>query len=262
MTSPTIFAAAFSPDRAAAWCYKLCYSVVLIFLIGAPSVFAVRYLYGLYHPNQFIGTVPSISGTTSESPTAEIFEWAMYPVAACIVTAWTLNLDMNLHRLATAGVQSGRIGLLNTLSWACGLLGAVFLIVLAVVNLSDGHDVHMWSSEAFYVAQVLSFLFDIQCAIALRRACPHVSTPEDRNSLRGKILVGLLTLGFSLFFLLMFVIREHLDPSIQYSAQCIYVTTEYIVVLLCFAYPLPAFPEIRSHYRRLAGARDENGGGA
>jgi hypothetical protein len=252
----TIGAAAHAGKRAAAVVapdvpYHLALCLPLVFVLGSFSLFATRLIHWVYHPEQWVGTSPSISGTSSEPPGSTFFFAMMLATALCILISWSLVLRMNAERLRTQPPSRRRTGLavLNVAACGTGMFAGLTLAALGGVNLSVGHDFHMAASYAFYISQVLSFLLDGGNAVALRRLCPGLDGPIERRTVRSKLIVGVTSLVCALFFLFMYLVRDHLDPASLYRAQAIYVASEYTVALICFAYPLTSFAEIRRHYR-------------
>ena len=56
-----------------------------------------------------------------------------------------------------------------------------------------------------------------------------------------------------MLFLYLYLSRK--DFSDVWLAQAVYVTSEYMLATLCFAYPMAAYPELRAFY--LGGVREE-----
>jgi hypothetical protein len=236
--------------------YRLAWCLPLVFVIGAASLFITRYIYWLYHPEQWVGDAPSISGTASAPPASVFFMVAMLADAVCIVVCWTLTLTMYRQRLRLVPRSRGRARLALWSGAAClmGMLAGLSLAALGSVDLSDGHDFHMLASYVFFISQVLAFLLEGSAAVALRRVCPGLDGPVERRAPRAKLSAGITTLVCALFFFFMYLVRDHLAPAVLYPAQQVYVASEYVVALLCFAYPLTSFREIRHHFSLAMGA--------
>jgi hypothetical protein len=239
------------PHGASVLLYRLTLCLPLIFVLGTSSLFVTRYIYWLYHPEEWVGTLPSISGTASEPPASTFFLAMMVAAALCIVISWSLALGMYLQRLRLVRQSDdrARLAMLSVAACGTGMVAGLSLGALAIVSLRDGHDFHIDASYAFFISQVLSFLLEGACAVAVRRACPGLDGPVERRAVRVKLIAGLTILVCALFFLFMYHVRDYLAPASLYPAQQIYVASEYVVALLCFAYPLTAFAEIRRHYR-------------
>ncbi len=111
------------------------------------------------------------------------------------------------------------------------------------------HHWHIWLSEGFYSTQVIAFLIDSWCATVRRT---DQSSPAQTRALRARWTIGLSAIGMSLVFLRLYVSREVVsDPWIS---QAIYVSCEYLLATLCFAYPMAQYTEVRAYY---GGFREE-----
>jgi hypothetical protein len=105
---------------------------------------------------------------------------------------------------------------------------------------------HIELSILFYGSQVLAFVFDGACVVWQRKVCTGLDGPIERLSLRSRGWIAAGTLVSSLWFLYMYLDRGGIwNLSI---GQAIYVSTEYTLALLCLAYPVAPFPEVRRHY--------------
>ena len=246
-------AAALSALDIAKLLYSLCLCAPMIFVIGTFTVIATGVLYRIYHPEQWVGTLPSISGSSSEPPTSIFFMWLMMPTAFCIVAAWTVKLVMDWQRVGALPASRQRVVLaaLNVATWSAGALAGLALAALAIVSLGKGHDFHMASSYVFYIAQLVSFILDGVAVVGLRRAGIGADGPFGRSTARGKLLVGGTCLVAGLFFCFMYNVRAFVPAASLYTAQEIYVASEYLVALACFAYPLTSYREARAYFRAL-----------
>jgi hypothetical membrane protein len=239
-------------DRRSQWPYHLALCLPLVFLIGVSGTIATRIAAYVYNPEKFVNDSPSISGTAASPPGSVIMEWALIATALCIIVSWTLLLIMSRDRLAVLA-QSRRPGALLWLlavgSWALGVTAGLSLALLGVFNMGDHHDPHMALSYAFYISQVSSFLVDGALATVIRRADPTIAGPVERFALAGKLVMAGTVLIAALFFLYMYISKDYAAPDMRFTAQKIYVASEYTVALLSFAYPLTSFAEIRGHFR-------------
>jgi hypothetical protein len=228
-----------------------------VFLIGAPTLLVTRLVFQHHYPQEFVGTLPSISGTAALAPASSVFMWAILATVLCILVAWSLELAMVRHRLATLAPPDPRLGQarrLNVFACVTGMLAGVFLGLLAVVNLQTGNRQHMIFSVLFFVCQSMAFLFDAWCAVLQRRLCTGLDGPAERLSIIAKLTVAGITVVSALFFLFMFIAKDKNVFADRYTAQLIYVGAEYLLATLMFAYPAPAYFEVRRHYRERAAA--------
>ena len=153
---------------------RLLWCAPAIFVIGVTALAASWTLFYIYHPDGFVGTLPSISETISTEPGSIVFQSLMCVVTPCIVVTWLLNFFASNANLATLAADGGNptIGsALNAASCALGIVAGLLLAGLAAIRLHDGHLAHhwhIWLSEGFYSTQVISFLIDASCAIT----CP------------------------------------------------------------------------------------------
>lgn len=236
------------------WHYYLTYALPLVFLIGVPSIFITRQIYYAHYPAQFVLDSPSISGTASDAPSSIFFEWTMYAVTLCIFISWSLNLFMNSARMARLSAEDRHVLLPALSGFACfsGIVAGVFLATLGLFTLNNGYEVHMYSSWIFYISQVLAILLDTILVFWLARLCAEHQGPTERNGRRARLVLGLMILSASLFFLFMYEVRAYLPKEDKYPAQLVFVASEYLVAVLCFSYPLTIFAEMRRHYREIA----------
>ena len=235
----------------ALWAYRLAWSAPLIFVISTTGVLATRVIYSYYYPQKFLKTVPTISETSSHSPSADVFEWTMFASVLCIFVLWPLVFVMNRERLQQIGKDhvTWPLHLLNGASTALGLVAGVFLAMLGVVRLHDGplsHDVHIDLSIFYYSTQVIAFLIDGIIAMWMRRVHTGLSGPVERRALRARAAIGVCATVVALWFLYMYLHRGGIWDL--RTGQTIYVATEYALVLLCMLYPLAIFLELRRHY--------------
>ncbi len=228
---------------------RLLWCAPAIFVIGVTALAASWTLFYIYHPDGFVGTLPSISETISTEPGSIVFQSLMCVVTPCIVVTWLLNFFASNANLATLAADGGNptIGsALNAASCALGIVAGLLLAGLAAIRLHDGHLAHhwhIWLSEGFYSTQVISFLIDASCAIVRHDGN---SGAAQTRSLRARLAVGLTAVGMALVFLYLYIFRNIVaDP---WLSQAIYVTCEYMLATLCFAYPMAAYPELRAHY--------------
>jgi hypothetical protein len=228
--------------------------VPLVFLIGAPTLLVTRMVFQHHYPHKFVGTLPSISGTAAAAPASSIFMWAILAVVLCILVSWSLELAMVRQRLTLAAphAQLAQARRLNVIACVTGMLAGVFLGLLAVVNLQTGNRQHMLFSVLFFVCQAVAFLFDTWCATLQRRLLSDLDGPAERLSIAGKLLVAGATVVSAFFFLFMFIAKDRNVFADRYTAQVVYVTAEYLLAMLLFAYPVPAYFEVRRHYRERA----------
>jgi hypothetical protein len=229
---------------------RLMWCAPAVFVIGVVALTSSWTLFYIYHPDGFVGTLPSISETISTAPGSIAFQSLMCVVTPCIVVTWLLNFfatRSSLAMLAASGRPVAIASLLNIAACAVGILAGILLAALAAIRLHDGdvaHEWHIWLSEGFYSTQVVSFLIDASCAVARRG---ENSTPAQSRSLRARLLVGFSAITMALVFLYLYVSRE-IVPGDPLLSQGIYVACEYMLATLCFAYPMAAYPELRAYY--------------
>ena len=238
------------------WSYHAVWCVPLIFVLGSSAVLLAWGVFAVYRPEAFIDSVPTISETASRWPSSLVFQILIFATVPCILVGWILNYWMNRHRLdAVAGTADGVAVLraVNFAACALGIFAGLNLALLGVFKLHAGdwnHYLHLQLSKSFYGTQVVAFLLDGWCAIRLRRICSGLDGPAERLSQRSRAAVGICAAGSALFFLYLYVDRDAFDDRLL--AQQVYVGTEYLLVILCLAYPVAPFPEARQHFRRRA----------
>ncbi len=241
------------PARAS-WGERLAWCLPLVFVIGVPSVLITRLIFLEYFPSHFVNDSPTISETASRWPSDIFFEWTMALVTLCILVSWSLNIVRNRRRLSDfsrAGLSVAGPATLFALSTILGISAALFLMLVAIFNLHDGHDVHMYGSWAFYITQALSITLDILFVLWLRRI---VGAPAARDGLWSRVLVAAGIFLGSWFFLYMYETKGLAAPENRYAIQLIYVGSEYFVAAMFLAYPMTAFAEMRRHFREFASA--------
>jgi hypothetical protein len=220
-----------------------------VFVIGVIALAASWGAFYVYHPDGFIGTLPSISETISISPGSIVFQSLMCLVTPCIVVTWLLNFNATRGHLAQLSAQGQDIRLASRLNLAAcvvGIVAGILLASLSAIKLHSGHlshEWHIWLSEGFYSTQVGSFLIDGMCAFVRRKG--HTN-PAQSRSLRARLIIGLASLTTALVFLFMYVARP--DFSDAWAAQAFYVTCESARATLCCAYPRAAYPQWRAYF--------------
>jgi hypothetical membrane protein len=132
-----------------------------------------------------------------------------------------------------------------------GIIAGLFLLLIAVFNLHDGHDVHMFGSWAFYITQAASITFDILFVLWVRRLA---GVSGEGDSLAGRLAVAAAVFIGSWFFLYMYETKDAAAPDHKYIVQLIYVGTEYTLAMLFFLYPLTIHGDLRRHFRKFAAA--------
>jgi hypothetical protein len=242
------------PEAAGSPLERLCLALPLVFLLGAPSVLITRFIFLHYYPDHFVGDSPTISETASHPPSSVFFEWSMALVTACIIVSWSLNILRNQRRLADLS-RSG-VGVLGPtfaygLASLLGMAAGLSLLTVAVYNLNDGHDIHMYGSWMFYIAQATAITFDILFVLWMRRLAG--ASPRG-DGLMARALVALAIFFGSWFFLYMYETKDLASPQHRYAIQLVYVGAEYFVAMLFLAYPMTAYAEMRRHFREFAAA--------
>lgn len=234
---------------------RLVWCAPAVFVAGIAALIASWSLFLAYHPEGFIGTLPTISETISRAPASYAFQLMMCVVTPSIVVTWLINFDAtraHLTALGAQGVPVATMGWLNLIACILGIVAGLFLAGLSIFQLHNGpmsHRLHIWLSEGFYATQILAFIFDTVCA---RLRNKHSTSPVQARSLRARTGVTLTTSTLSLIFLFLYLERSiFADP---YLAQAFYVACEYVLASLCFAYPLAAFAEMRHHVGPLRSA--------
>jgi len=239
------------PARAS-WGERLSWCLPLVFVIGVPSVLITRLIFLHYFPSHFVNDSPTISETASRWPSDVFFEWTMALVTLCIIVSWSLNVVRNRRRLthfSRSGIAVTGPAILFALSTFLGISAGLFLMLVAIYNLHDGHDVHMYGSWAFYITQALAITLDILFVLWLRR---RVDTPAQRDGLWSRVLVAVGIFLGSWFFLYMYETKGLAAPDHKYAIQLVYVSSEYFVAAMFLAYPMTAFSEMRRHFREFA----------
>jgi hypothetical protein len=228
---------------------RLLWCVPAVFVIGVTALAVSWGLFYVYHPDGFIGTLPSISETISKTPGSIVFQLLMCVVTPCIVVSWLLNFNATKGHLASLAARDENVRMargLNIAACTVGILAGVLLASLSAVKLHSGHVSHVWHiwlSEGFYSTQVTAFLIDGACAVLRRKG---QTNSAQARSLRARLAVGIAAVVAALVFLYLYVSRH--DFADAWLAQAIYVTCEYTLATVCFAYPMAAYPELRAFY--------------
>jgi hypothetical membrane protein len=232
---------------------RLSWCLPLVFLIGAPSVLITRLIFLHYYPGYFVNDSPTISETASHPPAYHFFEWTMALVTVCIVISWSLNMLRNQRRLSEIAGGTPILGpaILHTMAGLTGITAGLFLLLIAVFNLHDGHDVHMFGSWGFYITQAASITFDILFVLWVRRLA---GISEDGDGLAGRLAVAAAAFVGSWFFLYMYETKDAAAPDHRYAVQLVYVGAEYTLAMLFFFYPVTVHGDLRRHFREFAAA--------
>ena len=225
--------------------------LLAISLVGIPTVLVVRIIAYIEHPDLFIGTLPTISKTAAFAPGTQIFAIGMTCAAICIIIAWPLAWLVNrrnIERFTDAGYERWLLYSGATLATLSGIVAGVMLAALANVSLEDNDPQHVAFSWGFFISQVVAFIIDTIVALRLRA--------RSRRFGYGYPLIHLnfkprLTIAISLLALLFLVIYltkgiAPLDDSM--AVRHLYVTTEYLLAVLCLYYPTAYYPEVRCHF--------------
>jgi hypothetical protein len=225
-----------------------------IFCLGLFSLVATRALFLTYYPEEFVGTVPTISEVISAPPGSSLFVTLVFLITPSIVVAWSLAWLMYRRRLegVTGGAARG-IGFWSSAAFSLGLVAALALLLLALYPLHAGamsHFLHLQFSKLFYTAQVCACLCEIVAASRLRKLQPAHHDRREALFLRLRIAITATNVGGALLFLYLYVDREALGDRLL--GQQIFVTTEYFLCALCFAYPACGFHETRRHFAERA----------
>jgi len=232
---------------------RLSWCLPLVFLIGAPSVLITRLIFLHYYPGYFVNDSPTISETASHPPAYHFFEWTMALVTVCIIISWSLNMLRNRRRLSEIASGAPVLGpaILHTMAGLTGISAGLFLLLIAVFNLHDGHDVHMFGSWGFYITQATSITFDILFVLWVRRLA---GISEEGDGLAGRLAVAAAAFIGSWFFLYMYETKGGASPEHRYAVQLVYVGAEYTLAMLFFFYPVMVHGELRRHFREFAAA--------
>jgi hypothetical protein len=247
-------AANVSPALRHLWFYYLSFALPLVFLIGVPSIFITRSIFYAYYPDQFFNDSPTISGTASHSPSGDFFLWAMLMDTLCIFISWTLISFMNGDRLSRLAhpERPSLLVFMGRFAVFAGMAAGFFLSLLGLYTLNNGHDVHMFSSWAFYISQVLAIILDTFFVFWLARLCGEHMGPIEHFGRRCRVALGSVIFVLSLCFLYLYEVRDFLPKAELYPVQLLFVASEYALAICCFAYPLTVFAEVRRHYREIA----------
>jgi hypothetical protein len=235
------------------WLARLSICLPLVFLIGVPTILITRGIFLYYHPENFVGSSPTISETASLPPASLFFLTAMMLVVACIFVSWPLNAFRNQARLNILAAQGVPVVGPTILQWtACilGLLAGFCLGVIAIYNLEDAHDIHLMGSWVFYLSQAISITLDILFVLWVRRL---TASPGRGDGLMSRVAVAVAIFLGSWFFLYMYLSKDYAAPEHRYAIQLIYVGAEYFVATFFLAYPMTAYAEMRRHFRELTG---------
>lgn len=241
---------------------RLTIAPLLVFLIGAPLIILTRVIFHIYHPEYFVNRLPSISKTAAFAPGSYLFSLGMILVSLCILISWTYIYQLNRDRIRQLSFNNNSYVLLHLKNVTASILGisaGIFLGLLSVISLDIDDPLHISLSILFFNCQILSFIFDTLCALAIIKIASLHNIEIENLTLSGKPYVCVTITLASIFFLFMYLAKDSTIFTDKYFAQKLYITAEYSTSLLAFSYSALYYPEINAHFNKVETVIDEDG---
>ncbi len=228
-----------------------CMSLLVVYFLGVPVIVASRVILHYSHPEQFDGTVPSISETAAYHPGSFLFSLGM-SIVACSA-ALSVHMIAGMHRrrlddLGRCGAETNSIGIVLGVAYALGMLAALSLFMLANVSLSDQNALHVAFSVTFFFAQVAFMVLDWVCwRMLLARTRPMgITLHGELRVARGRLLAGIVCV--SLIFLFLFLTKDRGIFTDRLLVQHVYTLAELCTAFMLLAYAPLHYPDARRHY--------------
>jgi hypothetical membrane protein len=220
----------------------------LVFVLGSATVLSTRYVFFLHHPEYFLRAAgPTISRTAAFAPSSLVFAVGICATALAAATGWTAVAFANAPRCVDAAHAR-----LHRAAVACGLVAALFLALLGIVNSNWNGRLHEAFSVVFYASQSFAFLFD---TLWWRRLPAASSCGAARRRGREKAAVCALIFALSTLFLALYLIDKADVLADETALDFAFVVVEYAVSLLCFWYSAAVYRELAAHH---AGAASQD----
>lgn len=226
---------------------------LLVCFIGGPLIICTRIIFYIYHPQYFINRLPSISKTAAYAPGSYLFSFGMILVSLCILISWTYIYQLNRDRIRQLSCNNNGYVLLhlkNATASVLGISAGIFLGLLSVISLELDDPLHILLSILFFNCQILSFIFDTLCALAIIKIASLHNIEIENLTLNGKPYVCVTITLAATFFLFMYLTKDSTIFNDRYFSQQLYIMAEYTTSLLAFAYSALYFPEINNHFNK------------
>jgi len=220
-----------------------------VFVIGTSTLFLSRLVFYHTHPHYFVDNSPTISRTAAFAPAGDVFMVGMCMVTILGYLSWGLALRSNL----APERSRDRVGC--RLAWAATIvawLAVSFLALLAIVDSNWNGKLHELFSVLFFFLQMTAFLLE---AVWLKRSRRLGLVASSRAHAMGsqRTAVSLVVAGLSVILLILYLTNKSQLVSVERYVDYPFVLIEYIISVLCFAYPTAQYRELVAYWK----GRDE-----
>jgi len=217
-----------------------------VFFLGTVITLLVRYILYLYHPDVFQHTTPSISRTAAFEPGSIVFTVGINITVILILISWHFVFHFNASRLRRIDKSSQGVQFLNLLAYSFGIISAIFLALLALINSAMDGPLHEIFSIVYFATQVAAFTFDfILWHVLVRKNGIH---PDEYRHGQRKALLFIVIACVSALMLFLYLLKiydvYHDGHQLITSA---FVFFEYTTSILCFLYAFAYYPEIKRY---------------
>ena len=230
---------------------RLLFAIPAIFLTGTLVVLLTRYIFYLYHADYFVHHYPTISRAAAFAPSSYFFTCGILVTVLFIITSWLLGYFYRKHVIMEVAENRWLLRL-NNIEVFLGVAAAIFLALLAIINSEMNGHLHEMFSIAFFSLQIAAFVMDtLMWKLLCSKGAIIQGTTEYRNGVRRIYIFVVLFIAAAIFLGLYLVSEFDLASGNALLKRAFFIT-EYTVAILCFAYALPYYSEIKKHYRKLA----------
>lgn len=213
----------------------------MVFILGSITLLSTRHVFSLFHPEYFLYAAgPSISRTAAFFPSSQLFAGGICITALCAAMGWTVVAFANAPR-DTSAAQAR----LRRSSVGCGLIAALFLALLGIVNSSWNGRLHEAFSVIFYASQVAAFLLD---TLWWRHLSPTEGNAAVRRRGREKAAVCGLIFALSALFLGLYLTDKADVLANETALDFAFVVVEYALSILCFWYSAAVYRELAAFH--------------
>ena len=226
---------------------------LLIFIIGAPTIFLTKLVFYLLNPDFLTHRVPTISKAAAYAPGYYIFLAGTLPVCVCIITTVFLVYKLYIYRidrLSLPHTKERNLKIIIITGCVCCILASLSLGLLSIISLKINNPVHVGLSIAFFAFQSFAYIFDTISAIRIKKLAFIQHIDIDNLSLNGKPQICIILSVIAVFYLFMFLTKDSSLYSDEYLVHQVYTITEYIWANLAFLYPALYYPEIKNHIKK------------
>jgi hypothetical protein len=201
-----------------------------IFAGGVGTMILTMSLCRLYHPEEFAGSVPTISKAAELAPEKAVFTIGMASVGLCILLAWISVYFYNRRNI----LRCGRPGLawFNRLALLLGALEGASVAGLGLFNMDDALVLHMASSYGTFFTGAFAFLTD---SFGTARWQPAAGSGAGRHR-RPRRFLALAVAAVGCFFFAVFLTKDGDPFGNHLLTRLFYVGAELALGALSFAY--------------------------